>query len=127
MGSRTYTKLSALVKRWPKELFATEKQLGDHVKKTVLQSYGSGGTLPASEEEKLDRFYESCNRLVNNTHKTKYSRQYPDSTSSGIEKNIENNTRLDIDELVRITNVDPEQRQLMTKVKNTFSFKKKEE
>ena len=99
MGSRTYTKLSALVKRWPRELFASEKRLGDHVKKTVLEAYG-GGTLSKAEEAKLDRFYESCNRLVNNTHKNNYQRLYPDITSSGIERNIPPDTTINLDELV---------------------------
>ena len=124
MGSRTYTKLTALVKRWPLELFATEKQLGDHVKKTVLQAYGSGGKVSAADEVKLERFYESCNRLVNNVHKTKFVRQYPDFTSSGIEKKIPADHRLNIDELVELETHDTNSRQLMTKIKNSFSFKK---
>jgi hypothetical protein len=46
------------MKRWPKEIFTSEKQLGNHVKKTVLEAYGRG-TLTAAEEAKLETFYES--------------------------------------------------------------------
>ena len=126
MGSRTYTKLTALVKRWPLELFAHEKTLGDHLKKTVVQAYGSGGTLPAAEEAKLDRFYESCNRLVNNTHKTNYTRKYL-NTSSDIEKKIPDNSRVNLDELVKTIDQDLDQRQMTQKIKNTFNFSKKSE
>ena len=126
MGSRTYTKLTALVKRWPLELFAQERTLGKEVKKTVIQAYGSGGTLPAAEEAKLDRFYESCNRLVNNTHKTAYARKFV-STTSGIEQKIPENHRINLDELVETLDHDESSRQLSTKLKNTFSFSKKSE
>ena len=97
MGSQLYTKFSALIKRWPKELIrASEKTLGDHVKKTVFQAYGSGKTLSVAEEAKLEPFYESCNRLISNTHKKKYERLY-DSTSSEIERKIAKDTAINFD------------------------------
>ena len=120
MGSNIYTKFTALIRRWPTEIFASEKQLGDHVKKTVLQAY-SGGPLSAAEETKLEPFYESCNRLVNNAHKTKYERVYPGVTSSGIEKKIPKETRVNIDE---IGELDEESRTVMGKIKNTVPFLK---
>ena len=123
MGSRTFTKLSALVKRWPKEIFTSDKQLGDHVKKSVLQAYGSG-TLSAKEEAKLETFYETCNRLVNSTHKKNYERLYPDSTSSGIERKIPPDTQINIDELAEYDG-DEESRTVVGKLKNSFPFTKK--
>jgi len=122
MGSRTYTKLSALIKRWPKEIFASEKQLGDHVKKTVLQAYGSG-TLSAAEEAKLEPFYESCNRLISNTHKKNYERLFPDITSSGIERKIPQDTKINLDDLGQYAG-DEESRTPMGKLKNTLPFLK---
>ena len=125
MGSRTYAKLSALIKKWPIERVTSEKPLGDHVKKTVLQSYGGGVTIPTSEEEKLERFYESCYRLVNNTHKKQYERLFPDITSSGSESKIPPDAKV---ELCR-TNLgqyteDTEYRTITGKIKNSLPFAK---
>ena len=64
MGSQLYIKFSALIKRWPQELLrASDKTLGDHVKKTVFQAYGSGKTLSVAEEAKLEPFYENSAAL----------------------------------------------------------------
>ena len=123
MGSRIYTKLSALIKRWPIERITSEKPLGDHVKKTVLQSYGGGVTITSSEEAKLERFYESCYRLVNNTHKKQYDRLYPDNTSSGIESKIPPDTRVELSSLGQYTE-DTEYRTLTGKIKNSLPFAK---
>ena len=123
MGSRVYTKLSALIKKWPIERVTSEKPLGDHVKKTVLQSYGGGVTIPTSEEEKLERFYESCYRLVNNTHKKQYERLYPDITSSGIESKIPPDMRVEFSSLAQYTE-DTEYRTMTGKIKNSLPFAK---
>ena len=123
MGSRTFTKLSALIKRWPKEIFSSEKQLGNHVKKTVHQAYGDG-TLSAAEEAKLETFYESCNRLANNTHKKNYERLYPDSTSSGIERKIPQDTTINLDDMAEYGG-DNQSRTVMAKFKNSLPFTKK--
>ena len=123
MGSRIYTKLSALIKKWPIERITSEKPLGDHVKKTVLQSYGGGVTITSSEEAKLERFYESCYRLVNNTHKKQYDRLYPDNTSSGIESKIPPDTRVELSSLGQYTE-DTEYRTLTGKIKNSLPFAK---
>ena len=123
MGSRTYTKLSALIKKWPIERITSEKPLGDHVKKTVLQSYGGGVTITSSEEAKLERFYESCYRLVNNTHKKQYDRLYPDNTSSGIESKIPPDTRVELSSLGQYTE-DTEYRTITGKIKNSLPFAK---
>ena len=122
MGSRTYTKLTALVKRWPNELFVSEKQLGDHIKKTVLEAYASG-TVSAIDEAKLERLYESCNRLVNNTHKTKYVRLYADCTATGIETKIPPDTKINVDELSQYDD-DDESRTPLAKLKNSLPFTK---
>ena len=122
MGSRLYTKFAALIKRWPKETTTSEKQLGDYVKKTVLQAY-SRGPLSVADEAKLEPFYESCNRLVSNVHKKKYERLYPNFTSSGIEKKIPENTQVNFDELLQ-SEVNEDSRTLIGKLKNTFSPKK---
>ena len=123
MGSRIYAKLSALIKKWPIERITSEKPLGDHVKKTVLQSYGGGVTITSSEEAKLERFYESCYRLVNNTHKKQYDRLYPDNTSSGIESKIPPDTRVELSSLGQYTE-DTEYRTLTGKIKNSLPFAK---
>jgi len=123
MGSRIYTKLSALIKRWPIERITSEKPLGDHVKKTVLQSYGGGVTITSSEEAKLERFYESCYRLVNNTHKKQYERFFPDITSSGIESKIPPNTKVELSSLGQYTE-DTEYRTITGKIKNSLPFAK---
>ena len=123
MGSRTYTKLSALIKKWPIERIISEKPLGDHVKKTVLQSYGGGVTIPTSEEPKLERFYESCYRLVNNTHKKQYERLYPDITSSGIESKIPPEKGVQLSSLGQYTE-DTEYRTITGKIKNSLPFAK---
>jgi len=123
MGSRTYAKLSALIKKWPIERVTSEKPLGDHVKKTVLQSYGGGVTIPTSEEEKLERFYESCYRLVNNTHKKQYERLFPDITSSGIESKIPIDKRVEFSQLGQYTE-DTEYRTMTGKIKNSLPFAK---
>ena len=123
MGSRTYTKLSALIKKWPIERITSEKPLGDHVKKTVLQSYGGGVTITSSEEAKLERFYESCYRLVNNTHKKQYERFFPDITSSGIESKIPPNTKVELSRLGQYTE-DTEYRTITGKIKNSLPFAK---
>ena len=123
MGSRVYTKLSALIKKWPIERITSEKPLGDHVKKTVLQSYGGGVTITSSEEAKLERFYESCYRLVNNTHKKQYERFFPDITSSGIESKIPPNTKVELSSLGQYTE-DTEYRTLTGKIKNSLPFAK---
>ena len=123
MGSRTYTKLSALIKKWPMERIISEKPLGDHVKQTVLQSYGGGGTIPTSEEAKLERFYESCYRLVNNTHKKQYERLYPDITSSGIESKIPTDKIVQFSGLGQYTE-DTEYRTMTGKIKNSLPFAK---
>jgi len=126
MGSRIYPKLLALIKKWPVERITSEKPLGDHVKKTVLQSYqsyGGGGTIPSSEEAKLERFYESCYRLVNNTHKKQYERFFPDITSSGIESKIPPNTKVELSSLGQYTE-DTEYRTITGKIKNSLPFAK---
>ena len=123
MGSRIYTKLSALIKKWPIERITSEKPLGDHVKKTVLQSYGGGVTVSSSEEAKLERFYESCYRFVNNTHKKQYDRLYPDNTSSGIESKIPPDTRVELSSLGQYTE-DTEYRTITGKIKNSLPFGK---
>ena len=123
MGSRTYTKLSALIKKWPVERITSEKPLGDHVKKTVLQSYGGGVTISSSEEAKLESFYESCYRLVNNTHKKQYERLFPDITSSGIESKIPPDTKVELSKLGQYTE-DTEYRTITGKIKNSLPFAK---
>ena len=125
MGSRIYTKLSALIKKWPIERITSEKPLGDHVKKTVLQSYGGGVTVSSSEEAKLERFYESCYRLVNNTHKKQYERLYPDITSSGAESKIPPDTKVELSRanLGQYTE-DTEYRTITGKIKNSLPFAK---
>ena len=105
------------------EKFTSEKQLGDHVKKTVLQAYGTG-TLSAGEEAKLETFYECCNRLVNSSHKKNYERLYPDSTSSGIERKIPPDTQINIDDLAEYEG-NEESRTVMGKLKNSLPFTKK--
>ena len=123
MGSRTYTKLSALIKKWPIERITSEKPLGDHVKKTVLQSYGGGVTTSSSEEARLERFYESCYRLVNNTHKKQYERLYPDITSSGSESKVPPDAKVELTSLGQYTE-DTEYRTMTGKIKNSLPFAK---
>ena len=120
MGSRMYTKLTALIKRWPKEIFASENQLGDHVKKTVLQAYGRG-PLSAADEAKLEPLYESCNRLINNAHKKKYVRLYPEVTASAVERKIPKDTTINLDELTQYE-ADEESRTSIGKLKNSLPF-----
>lgn len=121
MGSRLYMKFTALIKRWPTEIFYGDpKQLGEHVKKTVSLAY-SRGPLSAADEAKLEPFYESCNRLVNNAHKKKYERVNPDVTASGVERKIPKNTRVNIDELAQ-EETDDESRTTIGKLKNSLPF-----
>ena len=124
MGSRLYNKIAVLIKRWPVEALSSEKVLGNHIKKTFADAYPHGPMSATADEQKLEQYYESCNRLVSNVHKDKYKRVYVDSIASAMDKKQFDNVIVDIKTMDTQYPTNEDHRGFMAKVKNTFKWNK---
>merc|ERR1712126_638255 len=93
-------KIEMLIKKWPTEVFQSDKILSRYFKGRVSRAYAKELTLP-EEAQKLEALFNCCNRLVSNTYQNRYQRLYPEVTSSGIDKKIPKGASVNLDQFVK--------------------------
>jgi len=84
MGSRIYNKFLDLVKRWPVNESRTGKDLGERLRKFVAEEFPQG-PISNVNEVKLNKDFDSFNRIINNEYRDKFPRKYPGTTVLGLD------------------------------------------
>jgi len=84
MGSKIYAKFIDLLQRWPIDKTRTGKDLGERLRQLVAQEFPQG-PISKVNELKLNRDFESLNRIANNEYRDRFPRKFTDSTVFGWE------------------------------------------
>lgn len=79
MGSRIYNKFIDLLQRWPIDKSRTGRDLGERLRTLVAQEFPQG-PISKVNEGKLNRDWESLNRIANNEYRDRFPRKFAGST-----------------------------------------------